>query len=366
MLHFDIFRLGTLRLKLMMARPGGWRARGQRIFPEKVSASDEVEMEYRRLKHTDLTVSRLSFGTMTFGSQTDEAAALRMVDRCLDAGINFFDTANVYNQGQAETILGKALSGRRQNAILATKVRGKMGEGPDDSGLSRAAIHRALDSSLRRLQTDYVDVYYLHQPDYDVPIEETLAALDEVLRAGKVRYPAISNYAAWQATEIHWIAEKNGFKPPYISQPMYNLLARGIEDEYLPFCRRFGIGVIPYNPLAGGLLTGKHLPEREPLSGTRFDGNQMYLDRYWHAEYFTAVEELKTIAREAERTLLELSFQWLLSRPEVDSMILGASRLEQLDENLKACDGGGFDESALARCDAVCNRLRGVTPKYNR
>jgi aryl-alcohol dehydrogenase-like predicted oxidoreductase len=323
-------------------------------------------MEYRTMSKTGLKVSRLSFGTMTFGSQTDEAAARRMIDRCLDAGINFFDTANIYNLGAAETILGKALAGRRGGVILATKVRGKMGDGPDESGLSRAAIHKALDASLQRLQTDYVDVYYLHQPDHDVPIEETLTALDEVVRAGKVRYPAVSNYAAWQVAEIHWISQRNGFKPPYVSQPMYNLLTRGIEEEYLPFCKRFGVAVVPYNPLAGGLLTGKHSRERGPIAGTRFDGNKLYLDRYWHADDFAAVEELATIARGAGKTLVELSFQWLLSQPQVDSIILGASRLDQLEENLKACECTPLNENVLARCDAVWRRLRGVTPKYNR
>jgi aryl-alcohol dehydrogenase-like predicted oxidoreductase len=166
--------------------------------------------------------------------------------------------------------------------------------------------------------------------------------------------------------EIHWLAEKKGYKPPYISQPMYNLLARGIEEEYLPFCRQFGVAVIPYNPLAGGLLTGKQSPRQGPISGTRFDGNQMYLDRYWHDDYFAAVGELAGIAHEAGKTLVELSFLWLLSQPAVDSIILGASRLEQLEENLKACEGGGLDESILARCDAVWKRLRGITPKYNR
>ena len=323
-------------------------------------------MDFRALPHTDLKVSRVSFGTMTFGAQTEEAVALRMVDRCLEAGINFFDTANVYNQGRSETILGKALAGRRDKVVLATKVRGKMGEGPDESGLSPAAVRKALEASLKRLETDYVDVYYLHQPDYDTPIEETLAAMDEAVRAGRVRYPAVSNYAAWQVCEIHWRAEKNGCKPPYVSQPMYNLLARGIEEEYLPFCRRFGVAVIPYNPLAGGLLTGKQSRRQGPVSGTRFDSNQMYLDRYWHDDYFAAVEDLAGVARQAGKTLVELSFQGLLSQPVVDSIILGASRLEQLEENLKACEGGALDESTLARCDAVWKRLRGITPKYNR
>ena len=207
---------------------------------------------------------------------------------------------------------------------------------------------------------------YLHQPDYDAPIEETLAALDELVRAGKVRYPAVSNYAAWQVTEIHWICEKRGYQPPYISQPMYNLIARGIEEEYLPFCQRFGVAVVPYNPLAGGLLTGKHTRERGPIQGTRFDDNRMYQDRYWHADDFAAVEELKAVAQEAGKTLVELAFQWLLSQPVVDSIILGASRLAQLEENVKACEGGPLDAAALAHCDTVWKRLRGVTPKYNR
>jgi aryl-alcohol dehydrogenase-like predicted oxidoreductase len=323
-------------------------------------------MEYRTLPHTDLRVSRLCFGTMPFGSQADEAASRRMVDRCLDAGINFFDTANMYNQGKSETILGKALAGRRARVILATKVRNKMGEAPDDAGLSRAAIHKAIDASLKRLGTDYVDLYYLHWPDYSVPIAETLGALDELVRAGKVRYPAVSNYAAWQICEMLWVAEKNGFAAPHISQPMYNLLARAIEEEYVPFSKQFGVAVIPYNPLAGGLLTGKHSKAQGPASGTRFDNNQLYLNRYWHDDYFAAVEELRAIAGEAGKSLIELSLQWLLSQEAVNSIILGASRLEQLEENLKAGKGSPLDPATLERCDAVWKRLRGITPKYNR
>ena len=323
-------------------------------------------MEYRTLPDTDLKVSRASFGTMTFGSQTDEATAGRMIDLCIDSGVNFFDTANVYNKGMSETIVGKLLKGRRDKVVLATKVRGKMGDGPDESGLSRAAILKAIDGSLERLQTDYVDVYYLHQPDYDVPIEETLAVMDELVKAGKVRYPAVSNYAAWQVAEIHCISQKNGYKPPYVSQPMYNLLARSIEEEYLPFCKQDGVAVVPYNPLAGGLLTGKQASGGAPIAGTRFDGNKMYLDRYWHEDDFSAVEELKTIARDAQKTLVELALQWLLSRDQVDSIILGASRIEQLEENLKACEGPRLPNDVLERCDAVWKRLRGVTPKYNR
>jgi 1-deoxyxylulose-5-phosphate synthase len=323
-------------------------------------------MEYRTLPHTDLRVSRLSFGTMTFGSQADQTTSTRMVDQCLDAGIQFFDTANMYNKGVAESFVGNALAGRRQGVILASKVRHRWNDNPQDVGLSRAAILKALDSTLKRLQTDYLDFYYLHQPDYDVPIEETLAAMDEAVRSGKVRYPAVSNYAAWQLCEILWRCEESSFKPPYASQPMYNLLARGIEEEYLSFCQRFEVAVIPYNPLAGGLLTGKHTRDSKPESGSRFDNNPLYLGRYWHSDYFAAVDDLKGIARDAGKTLLELSLQWLLSQPQVDSVILGASRPEQLTENLKACEGPPLDKATLDRCDDVWKRLRGITPKYNR
>jgi aryl-alcohol dehydrogenase-like predicted oxidoreductase len=323
-------------------------------------------MEFRTLPKTGLKVSRLSFGTMTFGAQIDQATAHRIVDCCLDAGINFFDTANVYNRGAAETILGKTLKGRRDKVILASKVRGKIGDAPDEEGLSGAAMRKAIDASLQRLGTDYVDLYYLHQPDYATPIEETLETMEELVRAGKVRFPAVSNYAAWQVAEILWICEKRGYHPYFISQPMYNLLARGIEEEYLPFCQRFGVAVVPYNPLAGGLLTGKHSRQSAPTPGTRFDGNKMYQDRYWLDDDFAAVEELRSIAQEAGKTLVELAVQWLLAQPLVDSIILGASRVEQLEENLKAAEGPNLDKSVLKRCDTVWKRLRGITPKYNR
>ncbi len=323
-------------------------------------------MEYRKLKHTELKVSRLSFGTMTFGSQTGEAEAARMVSRCLEAGINFFDTANMYNAGQAEIILGKALAKRRDQVVLATKVRHKMGDGPAESGLSAPAIYKAIEASLRRLGCDYVDVYYLHWPDNEVAIEETLVAVDGLVKAGKVRYPAVSNYAAWQVAEMHCICARNRLEPPYVSQPMYNLLARNIEEEYTAFAKKFGVSMITYNPLAGGLLTGKYQAERQPAAGGRFDRNPLYQNRYWHEDYFTAVDELAAIAREAGKSLIQFSFQWLLAQPCVDSIILGASRLEQLEENLRACEGDCLDEAVLRRCDEIWKRLRGITPKYNR
>jgi 1-deoxyxylulose-5-phosphate synthase len=322
-------------------------------------------MDTRTLAHTDLVVSRACFGTMTFGSQADEAASIRMIDKCLDAGVNFIDTANVYNKGASETIAGKALKGRRNRVILASKVRGVMGDGPDQRGLSKRSMLRAIDESLRRLQTDYLDLYYLHQPDYSVPLEETLETMQQLVKQGKVRYPASSNYSGWQVCRMLWVAEKNAYKPAWITQPMYNLLARGIEQEYLPMVKEFGVSTVVYNPLAGGLLTGKQ-KRGTPIPGTRFDNNQMYLNRYWYDAYFDAVDELVGIARTAGRSPVSLALNWLLHHTAADCVILGASRLEHLEENLKALDDGPLPADTVAACDRVWAKLRGVTPQYNR
>lgn len=323
-------------------------------------------MERKKLAHTDLEVSKVCMGTMTFGSQTDEAVAETMVDRCLEAGVNFFDTANVYNQGKSEEIVGRILRGKRDKVILASKVRGLMKDDPPYSGLSRQAVQRAIDESLRRLQTDYLDIYYLHQPDYETPIEETLDVMEELRAAGKFRYLATSNYSAWQVCEIAWIREKRGCQAPWISQPMYNMLARGIEQEYLSFAQRFEVSNICYNPLAGGLLSGKQNFRSGPLPGTRFDGNQMYLNRYWNADHFEAVESFKEIARRAGRSLPELALAWVAQQPGVNSVILGASKLEHLEANLRAVEGPPLDEPVLDACDKVWEKLKGSTPQYNR
>jgi 1-deoxyxylulose-5-phosphate synthase len=322
-------------------------------------------MEHRQLTHTDLRVSRVCFGTMTFGSQVDEPAALRIVDRCIELGINFFDTANVYNLGVSEQMVGKALKGRRDKVVLASKVAGKMGDAPTEKGLSRAAIEQQIEQSLRRLQTDYLDLYYLHHPDRSVPIEESLEVMDRLVRAGKVRYPASSNYSGWQVCQMQWVAEKNGYKPASVTQPMYNLIARGIEQEYVEMASKFGISTIVYNPLAGGLLTGKQKRDK-PLTGTRFDGNTQYLNRYWHEQDFDAVESLQRIAEAAGRKMVSLALCWLLHHTSTDSVILGASKMEHLEENVAACGDGPLSEDTVKACDDVWRRLRGVTPVYNR
>jgi len=322
-------------------------------------------MEYRKLGQLDLNVSRLCFGAMTFGKPADQAAATRMVDISIDAGINFFDTANAYQRGRSEEMLGEALHGGRSKYVVATKVFSRMGDAPEDRGLSKAAILKAIDASLKRLRTDYVDLYYLHQPDYSVPIDESLEALDSLVTAGKVRFPATSNYSSWQVTEMLWLAEKHRWAPAAISQSMYNLLARGLDQEFLPMAKRLGVAVIAYNPLAGGLLTGKHDPAHI-AEGTRFDNNKMYQDRYWRPEDFEAVAELKTAADEAGRSMVSLALGWMLHHSPIDSIVLGASREEQLVENLKAAAEGALPSDALAACDRVWAKLRGPSPIYNR
>lgn len=298
---------------------------------------------------------------MTFGSQLNEADSLRLMDYAFDQGMTFFDTANVYNAGVSEQIVAKALKGRRDKIRLATKVRGTMGPGPDDFGLSAAAIRKQIDASLTRLETDYVDVYYLHMPDPAVPIEETLEAMNALVDAGKVRQLACSNYPAWQVVEMQALSRH----PMKISQPMYNLLARGIEPEYLPMCARYGVETYIYNPLAGGLLTGKQLPAA-PLPGTRFDGNQMYLDRYWHPAQFAAVEQLSQIAAAAGRSLISLSLGWLLHHTPITGIILGASKQSQLEGNLAAGAEGPLSPETITAINQVWAGLRGVTPQYNR
>jgi len=322
-------------------------------------------MMKRKLKGTDLDVSRACFGTMTFGSQVDEKLACRMVDYCLERGINFFDTANVYQSGLSEELLGKALQGKRDQVILASKVRGKMGEGPDQSGLSKAAILRAVEESLARLRTDYLDVYYLHQPDYDVSLDETLETMETLVKAGKVRYPASSNYSSWQVTQMVWHSKENNYRPALIAQQMYNLLARGVEQEFVPMAEELGVSLIAYNPLAGGLLTGKHSPS-SITPGTRFDKNTMYQDRYWHEENFSAVNKLQDIAQLSGRSLISLALNWLLHHTPTDAVILGASGQEQLEQNLAVLDEGALASDTVEACDDVWRELRGPTPIYNR
>jgi aryl-alcohol dehydrogenase-like predicted oxidoreductase len=331
--------------------------RAEPVTPSRAAAIGPIER--RSVAGTDLTISRLVFGAMTFGSQVSESDAATMVDLALDAGINMFDTAASYNDGASERILGATLARRRDDVLIATKVH------PRTAGLTREAIHAAIDGSLGRLQTDRVDVYYLHQPDWKTPVDETLEAMNDLVRAGKVRHIGVSNYAAWQIADLRAKSATRGWQLPVIAQQMYNLLARRIEDEYALFARSANTFDIAYNPLAGGLLTGKHRPTATPASGTRFS-QEAYRARYWNDAQFAAVDRLRAAAEKDGASLLELAYRWLLSRPMVDAILVGASRVEHLRENLAAARGDGVSAETLAACDEVWGTLRGVAPNYNR
>jgi 1-deoxyxylulose-5-phosphate synthase len=323
-------------------------------------------MDYVPFGRCGLKVSRLCMGTMTFGEQADEAESVRMVNRAMDAGINFFDTANLYVAGKSEEILGRALKGKRESLVVTSKVFYATGKGPNEGGLSRKHIMRAIEDSLRRLQMEYVDIYFFHAPDYDTPIEESLAAADELVRAGKVRYLAVSNFAAWQVCRALSICDKRDLTPVVAVQPRYNLIARDIEQELLPMCREMGLGAMVYNPLAGGLLTGKHRPGAAPAAGTRFALKEFYRKMFWHERMLDAADRLRIAAEGAGMTIVQMAFRWLLARPGVTTVILGASSLKQLDANLEACAGGAIPPELAAVCDEVWQELRGPSPRYNR
>ena len=293
-------------------------------------------MRYKRLGRTGLKVSEICLGCMTFGNQADEAASAAIIHRALDAGVNFLDTADVYNAGVSEEYTGKALRGRRQEVVLATKVHGKVGPGPNDQGQSRKHIMDAIHASLRRLGTDYVDLYQVHRFDPETPLEETLGALDDLVRQGKVRYLGCSNYSAWQLCTALWTSDKLGLARYDCLQPRYNLISRSIDEEVLPLCHAQGVGVIVYNPLGGGMLTCKHHREAPPGAGTRFGLNAMYRNRYWRDRVFDAVDRFREIAAGSGHSMAQVALAWTLANPDITAAILGASRVEQLEETLPA------------------------------
>ena len=316
-------------------------------------------MDVRVVPGTELRVSRLILGTMTFGAQVAEREAETMVDLALDAGITMFDTAAVYVDGASEEILGAILKRKKSDALVATKVH------PNPEGLGRPAIFRAIDASLRRLQREYVDLYYLHSPDRRIPIEESLDAMAELVRAGKVRHAGVSNYAAWQICDIRHRSAAKGWPVVAFSQQMYNLVARRLEEEYAAFSESVQLFDVVYNPLAGGLLTAKHALGSTPLPGSRFSQEQ-YRGRYWNEQQFHAVERLGEAARAEGLTLVELALRWLLTRPLVDAVLIGASTVDQLRSNLSAAEGRTLPDGLLQICDDVWRELSGVAPGYNR
>jgi len=304
-------------------------------------------MQHVRFGPTGLYVSRLCLGTMTFGLQCDERTSFAILDAAASHGISFLDTANAYplggrleDMGRTEEILGKWLKGKREQYVLATKCSGKMGEAPWQQGTSRKSVMRAIDDSLRRLGTDYVDLYQVHHFDAATPVDETVEAFDAVVKAGKARYVGVSNYHAYRVARALGRAEAMRLTKLVSVQPRYNLLFREVERELLPFCREENLAVIPYNPLAGGLLTGKH--ERgQPPAGTRFTlgtAAKTYTERYWKEREFATVDAFLKLAAEAGIEPASLAIAWVLANPAICSPLVGASRPEQLKVSVAALD----------------------------
>jgi len=293
-------------------------------------------MEYRRMGRSGLKVSQICLGAMTFGRDTGEAEARRMVDLALDAGVNFFDTADSYGAGQSEVLLGKALKGRRRDVIVATKVFNPMGSGPNDSGMSRVHIMSAIEDSLRRLQMDYVDIYYVHHVDVQTPLEEMLRALDDLVHQGKVRYIGCSNYEAWRLSEGLWISDSKNLARFECYQPQYSLVVRDIEQELIPLCQYKGLGVVVWSPLAGGFLSGKYKPGQRTLPGTRSEAAWVYPQAYFAANADETLGVLLEVAGALERSPAQVALRWTLEQPAITSAIVGARDADQLHDNLQA------------------------------
>ena len=293
-------------------------------------------MELRRLGASGLKVSEVGLGCNNFGMRIDQEKTQDVIDAAIEAGINFFDTADVYGASQSEVMLGNALGERRKDVILATKFAAPMGGSPYQRGGSRRYIITAVEASLKRLGTDYVDLYQMHRPDADTPIEETLMALDDLVRAGKVRYIGNSNFTGWQIADASWIA-KSGHLTPFVSaQNNYSLLERGVEKEVTPACEHFGLGLLPYFPLASGMLTGKYRRAEPPPEGTRLAAFGRRGAEALSDAAFDKVDKLKAWTEERGHTLLELAFAWLLGHSIVPSVIAGATSAEQVKANAGA------------------------------
>lgn len=310
-------------------------------------------MEHVFLGRTGLRVSRLGFGTMSFGGDVDEAVAAAMFDRCRDAGINLFDCADVYHQGRAEQILGRLVSRARDQVVLATKVYFPTGPGPNDRGSSRYHLRRAVEASLRRLGTETIDLLFLHRMDDQTPLEETLRELERLVQQGKILYPAVSNFAAWQTARALGVAERHGWAPVCCVQPMYNLLKRQAESEILPMCAAEGLGCLTYSPLAGGLLTGKYGVEQRPPQGRIVD-DPMYAVRYGAARNFEIAERFAALAREHGYSPVALAIAWVAAHPAVTAPLVGARRLDQLEDGLAAAD--------IELSDALYQQIAALAP----
>ncbi|HEX8704234.1 MAG TPA: aldo/keto reductase [Myxococcaceae bacterium] len=306
----------------------------------------------------------LAVGTMNFGARTPAPEARRIIDRALERGLRFFDTANLYGNGESERILGQALRGRRDQVGLATKAGLARVNGRPE-GLGAARVERALEESLGRLGTDYVDLFYLHQPDPATPLEETLEAVDRLLRAGKARHWGVSNFGAWQILELNHLCDARGMQRPAVSQVLYNLLVRQVELEYLPFTRRHPVHTTVYNPLAGGVLTGRYAPGAPPPPGSRLVTNKLYQARYGSNRQLEQAEALLAVARTEGVDPVTLAYAWLAGRPGVDSILVGAGSVEHLDAAIDARERT-LSPEALARIEELYRDSLGTDARYAR
>src|SRR6266581_139644 len=326
-------------------------------------SEEEKTMKIKRLGRTGLKVSEICLGTMTFGNQCDEPTSRAIMDKAFDYRVTFFDTADAYpiggaleSMGRTEEYIRNWLKGRREQIVLASKFFLPMGTGPNDRGGSRKHIFQAAHASLRRLQTDYLDLYQMHFPDFETPLDETLGALDDLVHSGKVRYIGCSNYPAWLLAKVLWISDKLGLARFDCVQPRYNLLFRHIENELLPLCRHHGVGVIPYNPLAGGFLTGKYKPDAEPAPDLRFGlagrTQMIYRKRYWQEAQFAAVAHLQEFFAARNKSLTQVAIAWVLAQPDITAPIVGATSPEQLRQSLPATELT-LDAEELEVCNEV-------------
>jgi aryl-alcohol dehydrogenase-like predicted oxidoreductase len=327
-------------------------------------------MENRLLRHVSIRHSDLSFayatvGTMMFGKRADQGEAQRIVDVALDHGMTFFDTADMYQDGESERLLGKALKGRREKCVVATKVG--YGKGPDgnEEGLAPDTIRWAVDRSLKNLDMEYVDVYYLHRPDYVTPVGETLAAMNELIEIGKVRHFGLSNFGAWQSADVLRICDENCWPRPAMTQMIYNVLLRQIEYEYVSFCRARGLHLTVYNPLAGGLLTGKYATLADESAGSRFVNNANYRNRYWTPRFFEGMLKLKEIADSIGMDLTHLALNWVAQKDTADSMLLGPSSANQLLDCINA-GKSTIPDQAMEDIDTILLEFDGTDVSYAR
>jgi aryl-alcohol dehydrogenase-like predicted oxidoreductase len=306
-------------------------------------------MEFRNLGRSGLKVSLAGLGCNNFGMRIELDQARAVVDRAIEVGITLFDTADIYGgRGKSEEMIGHILGARRKDIVLASKCGMAMGDGPYRSGSSRRYIVTACEASLKRLATDYIDLYQIHQPDPSTPEEETLAALDDLVHSGKVRYVGHSNYAGWQTADAHWLAKTNHYTPYISAQNEWSLLNRSVERDLVPACKQFGVGILPFFPLASGFLTGKYKRGAAMPEGSRLGAMKMLADRVVNDANFATVEKLEEFAKSRERSLVELAMSWLAAQPEVGSVIAGATRPEQVTENAKAVDWKITDEELKA------------------